>query len=263
MILGLYLSPCWAISDVEIRKSPYDNRHYKGLYLDNGLKILLVSDPSADKAAAALNVQAGSFNESVEREGLAHFLEHMLFLGTKKYPRADEYSEYISSHGGSDNAWTMDRNTQFYFDVLPSALEGALDRFAQFFIAPLFNADLVDRERHAVNSEYQLSIQNDGRRIMQADSITANPAHPIAQFSMGSLETLGDNPKFPPIRQALIEFYNNYYSPERMTLAVVAPQPLAELEKIVNIIYLANFVISIKSENFIPRVIAIFHKEFG
>ena len=222
-----------AESSVEIRKSPLDQRQYMGLYLDNGLKVLLVSDPGAEKAAAALNVAVGSFSEQPERQGLAHFLEHMLFLGTKKYPNASEYSEYINSHGGSNNAWTDDQNTQYFFNVLPDHLLGALDRFSQFFVEPLFNADLVDRERHAVDSEYHLSLKKDGWRINEVKKVTANPAHPAVQFSMGNLHSLADTGHARPVREDLVQFYNDYYSADRMTLAVVAPQPLAQLENMV------------------------------
>lgn len=232
LAIGQCLNIANATEDVAIIKSQYDKRQYRGVYLDNGLRVLLVSDPTAEKAGVALNVEVGSFNEPDARLGLAHFLEHMLFLGTKKYPDPNEYSKFISEHGGYDNAWTAARNTQYYYNVLPQYLPESLDRFAQFFIAPLFTADLVDRERHAVNSEYLLSIKKDGWRINEVEGVTGNPQHPIVRFSIGDISTLGDDPKKPPIRQSLIEFYNNYYSSERMVLAIVAPQSLDELEKI-------------------------------
>jgi insulysin len=234
VIISLLVFQAAAESSVEIKKSPLDLRHYKGLYLDNGLKVLLVSDPVAEKAAAALNVEVGSFNEQKDREGLAHFLEHMLFLGTKKYPNASEYSEYISVHGGMNNAWTGDRNTQYLFNIVPEHLEGALDRFSEFFIEPLFNADLVDRERQAVNSEYQLSLKKDGWRINEVKNVTANPNHPIVNFSMGNIETLGDAGHVRHVREDLIKFYNDYYTSDRMALAIVGPQSISALEAMVN-----------------------------
>ena len=85
--------------------------------------------------------------------GLAHFLEHMLFLGTEKYPDENEYDKFLSQHGGACNAYTDNEHTNFYFDVTPQHLEGALDRFAQFFLAPLFTETATDREMKAVDSE--------------------------------------------------------------------------------------------------------------
>ena len=58
----------------------------------------------------------------------AHFLEHMLFLGTGKYPDENEYSKFLNHHGGSSNAYTANDHTNYYFDVSPKDLEGALDR---------------------------------------------------------------------------------------------------------------------------------------
>ena len=81
----------------------------------------------------------GSGDNPPGRGGLAHFLEHMLFLGTDKYPDPAEYEEYITEHGGSRNAYTSLEITNYFFDVNAAHLPEALDRFAQFFIAPRFD----------------------------------------------------------------------------------------------------------------------------
>ncbi|MFN2331457.1 MAG: insulinase family protein, partial [Halomonas sp.] len=81
--------------------SPHDSRDYRVLTLENGLTALLVSDPDADKAAASMNVSVGSAQDPEDLDGLAHFLEHMLFLGTEPFPEADAYQGYISRRGGS------------------------------------------------------------------------------------------------------------------------------------------------------------------
>lgn len=67
-----------------IVKSGQDGRLYRGLLLDNGLKCLIVSDPSTDRSAASLDVNAGYLLDPPKFPGLAHFLEHMLFMGSKK-----------------------------------------------------------------------------------------------------------------------------------------------------------------------------------
>ena len=66
--------------------SPNDQREYRHIQLPNQLDVLLISDPTADKAAASLDVYIGSYQNPEDRAGLVHFLEHMLFLGTEKYP---------------------------------------------------------------------------------------------------------------------------------------------------------------------------------
>lgn len=94
-----------------IVKSQQDNRDYRGLQLTNGLKVLLISDPATDKAAAAMTVDVGHMSDPDNLPGLAHFCEHMLFLGTKKYPNENAYSTYLAENGGSSNASTYADNT--------------------------------------------------------------------------------------------------------------------------------------------------------
>ena len=216
------------VSDT-IVKSPNDERDYRAIELVNGMKVLLVSDRSADKAAASVDVNAGSNSDPAEFQGLAHFLEHMLFLGTEAFPQAGEYQEYISSHGGGHNAYTAYENTNYYFNIDGEYLEPALARFSQFFIAPLFTPEYVDRERNAVHSEYQSGLQDDGRRGYSALKAILNPAHPLTGFSVGSLDTLQDHDG-SSLRDALLDHYDRYYSANLMTAAIFGPQPLDELE---------------------------------
>ena len=121
----------------------------------------LISDAEADKSAASLDVHVGSALNPKERQGLAHFLEHMLFMGTEKYPSENEYSEYLSNNGGMNNAYTGLMSTNYHFEVSNEAFEGALDRFAQFFICPLFNKTSIEKEMNAVSSEHSKNLQSD------------------------------------------------------------------------------------------------------
>lgn len=75
-----------------------------------------------------ISLLIGSMSDPRELPGLAHFCEHMLFMGTQKYPSENEYNKYLSEHGGSSNAYTAADHTNYYFDVAPEAFEGALDR---------------------------------------------------------------------------------------------------------------------------------------
>ncbi len=213
-------------------KSPNDNNEYRFIELDNGLRAMLVSDKQAEKAAASMNVAVGSGDDPQEREGLAHFLEHMLFLGTEKYPESGEYQQFIKSHGGSHNAFTAFRNTNYFFDIQAGYLEPALDRFAQQFAAPLFTAELVDRERNAVHSEFSAKQKEDGRRFYSVKKAASNPEHAFHQFAVGNLTTL-ENTDSNPLRPDLIKFWENRYSANLMTLAVYGPQSLDTLESMV------------------------------
>ncbi len=213
---------------VEIIKSPNDDRDYRYLELPNQLKVVLVSDASSDKSAAALTVFRGSLHDPKEHPGLAHFLEHMLFIGTAKYPDVDGYQHFLTANGGTSNAYTATDHTNYFFDVAPPQFPEALDRFADFFISPLFTAEYVDREKNAVNSEYQLQIKDDSWRGMTAGKLMMNQAHPLAGFNIGSLETLGGD-----VRSALLTFFAGKYSADQMALVVLAPDSLDTLQTLV------------------------------
>ena len=82
-----------------MEKSVNDDQKYRLITLENKLTAMLICSPDTDQAAAAMDVNVGYFSDPEELPGLAHFLEHMLFLGTKKYPNENSYSEFLSSHG--------------------------------------------------------------------------------------------------------------------------------------------------------------------
>ena len=222
-------SPTAAVVErATVRKSPNDNREYRYLVLSNKLKVLLVSDTEADKAAAALSVYRGSFHEPDDRPGLAHFLEHMLFIGTEKYPEVDSFQQYITANGGSSNAYTAQDHTNYFFDIQNSAFNEGLDRFGHFFIDPLLSPEYVEREKNAVHSEYQMQIKDDGWRGYMVSKLALNPEHPGSRFTIGSLDTLkGD------VRTDLMEFFADHYSADQMGLVVLANQSLDELEALV------------------------------
>ncbi|WP_416398489.1 insulinase family protein [Allohahella sp. A8] len=215
-----------------IKKSPNDSREYRSLDLPNGLQVLLISDPTTDKAAAAMDVHVGSEDDPVDRQGLAHFLEHMLFLGTEKYPDADAYQKYINQHGGSHNASTSLNHTNYFFDIDKQFLAPALDRFSQQFTAPLFTAEYVEREKNAVNSEYSAKLKDDGRRFFGVLKEAINQSHPMSKFAVGSLATLEDR-EGSSIRDELLKFYAEHYRADQMRLVVLGSEPLDELEAMV------------------------------
>ena len=78
----------------------------------------------------------------------------MLFLGTSKFPDEAEYKRFINAHGGSCNASTSMEHTNYHFQIDCNFLEGALERFSQFFISPLFEQSATDRELNAIHSEF-------------------------------------------------------------------------------------------------------------
>jgi len=211
-----------------IYKSPNDHRQYRYLVLDNALRVLLVEDQDASQAAASMAVGVGHFDDPADRPGMAHFLEHMLFLGTEKFPDSGEYHAFINQHGGSNNAWTGTEHTNFFFTINSDVFADSLDRFSQFFIAPKFDLELVDRERQAIESEFSLKLKDDIRRTYQVLKETVNPLHPFSKFSVGNLVTLGGEQA--QVRSELLDFYQSHYSANLMTLCLVAPLSLDKLQ---------------------------------
>jgi len=206
-------------------KHPLDKSQYRRLVLDNKLKVLLLSDPELNVSSASMCVDVGSMSDPDSRSGLAHFLEHMLFLGTEKYPEAGEYGKYLKTNGGYSNAYTSSDHTNYHFQVYHDAFDGALDRFSQFFISPLFTEEFTNREMNAVNSEHQKNLQNDTWRQLQIRRTLYNPKHPANNFSTGNLETLKGIQ-----RKEFMDFYDRYYSANQMTLALCSKASLDQLE---------------------------------
>ena len=228
LALGAVLANASVLA-ADIVVSPNDDAKYRSLQLKNGLKILLISDVDADKAAAALAVHVGSGSDPKDRQGLAHFLEHMLFLGTEKFPQPGEYHEFIRSNGGSQNAYTSYEFTVYFFDIEPNSLEPALERFSQFFVAPLLSSEYVDREINAIESEFRSRIENDVRRRIDAEKEVLNQSHPYTQFQGGNLATLGIETG-TPIRQELLNFYQKNYSAGLMSLVVYGKESVDQLQ---------------------------------
>ncbi|KAA8618047.1 Ptr Secreted-periplasmic Zn-dependent peptidase insulinase [Pyrenophora tritici-repentis] len=242
----------------DLERPQLDDRSYRIITLPNQLEVLLIHEAGTDKASAALDVNVGSFSDAPDMPGIAHAVEHLLFMGTEKYPEENAYNQYLTRHGGYSNAFTASTSTNYYFELsYPSSspkssktptpdasqvnlsepkevspLWGGLDRFGQFFISPLFLEDTVDRELKAVDSENKKNLQNDTWRMHQLDKALANPDHPYNHFSTGSYKTLHDEPiaRGVKIRDEFIKFHSTHYSANRMKLVVLGRESLDTLE---------------------------------
>ncbi|WP_338463917.1 pitrilysin [Franconibacter daqui] len=221
----------WQPIKETIRKSEKDNRQYQAIRLDNGMVVLLVSDPQAVKSLSALVLPVGSLEDPNAHLGLAHYLEHMTLMGSKKYPQPESLAEYLKMHGGSHNASTAPYRTAFYLEVENDALDGAVDRLADAIAEPTLAKIYAERERNAVNAELTMARARDGMRMAQVSAETLNPAHPGSRFSGGNLETLRDKPG-SPLQQALVAFRDKYYSANLMKAVIYSNRPLPELAKL-------------------------------
>ncbi|KAI3620705.1 hypothetical protein CBS9595_002672 [Malassezia furfur] len=223
----------YAAFERPIEKPLLDNREYKLIRLPNELEVMIISDPETDKASAAMDVRVGHLSDPHDLQGMAHYCEHLLFMGTKKYPRENEYSEYLSNHSGSSNAFTSLENTNYFFDVGHEHFEGALDRFAQFFLEPLFDASCSEREIRAVDSEHKKNLQSDLWRSFQLEKSLSDASHPYSKFGTGNLTTLWEEPRARgvDIREELLKFHAKYYSANMMKLVVIGRESVEQLTR--------------------------------
>lgn len=213
----------------QVRVPDTDYRAYRALTLETGLEVLLVHDERASKAAAALALPVGSIDDPDSQPGLAHYLEHMLFLGSKSYPGSEEYQSFITRNGGQTNAGTGYTSTTYMIEVDPPAFAEALRRMADTLAHPLLDPVYADKERNAVNAEMESKKHSDGRRLAMLMLSTLNPAHPATRFTGGNLETLSDKPD-SRLHDELVRFHGVWYSANIIKGVLYGPQSLDDLE---------------------------------
>lgn len=211
---------------VPILTPSYSQRKTAKIRLENGLEAYVISDPRAEKSAAAMVVNVGSWEDPAEAQGMAHYVEHLLFLGTKKYPEENSFDKFLTQYGGATNAQTEATRTTFLFSVNTDVFPEALDRFASFFREPLFNPSGVDRELTAIDQEYARLARSDEARWYWVLRAVSNQEHPDARFSAGNRLSLSKVQ-----RQEVVDWYTNHYSSHLMKLIVYSPLSLDTLKQ--------------------------------
>tara|TARA_B110000483_G_scaffold136729_1_gene163506 strand:+ start:239 stop:3043 length:2805 start_codon:yes stop_codon:yes gene_type:complete len=215
-----------------VNKSPTDPREYETFTLKNGIEVITVSDPSLATSAATISVGVGQFQDPQNAQGIAHFLEHMIFMGSEKYQLPNEYMQFISENGGQTNAYTAAEQTTYLFSINSDKFPDALDRLSSAIKAPLFDADMVEKEINAVNSEWLLSRQSEPFIRSRSSAMTGNLNHPRILLGVGNKQTL--SAKKETLLKELKRFYDQYYSSNLMKLVLVgneSPQKLKRLAK--------------------------------
>ncbi|MFO7551829.1 MAG: insulinase family protein [Haliea sp.] len=215
------------VAEERVITSPNDNREYDSFTLDNGLEVLLVSDPAAQTSSAALSVGVGMLQDPPEYQGMAHYLEHMVLLASEDYPEPDGFMSFISQHGGVHNAYTWLDVTNYMFEIPNAHFTEALNRFSAVFRNPLLDPEYIEKEKNAVHAEWSMRRAADFDGMFELDRAMLGE-HPANRFLVGNLETLADKPG-SSLHEATIDFYERYYSANIMKLAMVSALPLAEM----------------------------------
>lgn len=184
--------------------------------LDSGLQVVTASMPWMRGVAVELLVQTGSRVERIGEEGSAHFVEHMLFKGTKKRPFPLDLSSKIEALGGVVNAWTNQECTAIELQgplaALPEFLDAALDMATQ----AQFPAQEFELEKQVILEEIRGYMDDPGEACADLLPQALWPNHSLGRPILGTLASVEQI-----CRQQLIEFYLRHYRPENMVLAVV------------------------------------------
>jgi len=214
------------LMDIPFLSFDLKDRVVEKMALSNGIQILLISDPNADQSAASVSVGAGSWCDPEEYPGMAHFCEHMLFMGTEKYPDSHEFSTQVANFQGLTNAFTAPNQTVYMFSSHEPGFLPLLDQFAHFFIDPSFDEANLSHELYAVDQEFALQKENDGWRKYFVFKETGNPKHPYASFVTGNSETLSKIPQ-----EALKQWHKKHYTADQMRVAIYSALPMETLKK--------------------------------
>jgi len=183
-----------------------------------------------------MTVNSGIDREQKDIYGLAHFCEHMLFLGSKKYPKPTHFVDYITLYGGKFNGFTDFETTGFFFKIHTERFVNAMDIFSRFFIDPLLSEEYVVKEVNSVNSEFERNIQLDSKRKEMVLRHVANPESLFHRFSTGNKHTLLEYAKKNDInlREKVFDFYTKNYRPDNMKLIVYGNKDIDFYKKIIN-----------------------------
>lgn len=184
--------------------------------LENGLKIMTIDLPSFHSITNFLVIRSGSRYENETNNGVAHFLEHLVFKGTRKYKDTAELSSVIDGVGGYFNAWTSNDHTA-YWNVVPSAhwQLGVELPFELAFHPKLPSADM-ERERGVILEEIKMIQDDPARLVLDKIENALFADHPLGLSVIGTSENI----KKMPI-EAFKEYHQTHYAPNQALFIAV------------------------------------------
>lgn len=186
----------------------------KRVKYDNGLTSIVRSDQNSLAASAAVYVKVGSVNEKPDQAGLSHFLEHLMFKGSKNYP-GDEFSRRVENMGGYINAATSTEYTFYYIDVQRDGVEEALKMLADTMQNPTFPEDEINRERKVVIEEIQRYSDNPFAVLDETFTETLYQKSAIKNSVIGNEKVISS-----VSRDEIYNYYGTHYIPQNMTVVV-------------------------------------------
>lgn len=133
--------------------------------LPNGLRVVLAPQADALTATAVVMVRAGSEYETREQNGVSHFLEHLVFKGTKRYPKVGQVSEVLEGMGAETNAWTAESHTAYWAKAQSGKAGKLLEVISELHLDPLLDASEIERERGVVIEEIAMYDDMPNRKV--------------------------------------------------------------------------------------------------
>lgn len=236
------------LSTAQFVKSSADTREYDTFTLENGIEVVVVSDPTLSEVAVSLTVGIGQFHDPKPHQGLAHFLEHMIFQGSQAYPEPNQLMEHIKKYNGVYNAMTEMQQTNYFFSINEQGAEKAITMLVDAIANPLFKETNLAKEVNAVDQEWHRNKQQDMFGINRVVAHTVNQNHPISGFGIGNKVSLSNGDQ--KTLAAMKKMHQDFYSANLMKLAVVGKGSTAELKSKVQTLFA-----SIPNKNTAPQQI--------
>ena len=159
---------------------------YRKTVLNNGIRIVTEHIPHVQSVSIGIWVKTGSRDENKEENGIAHFIEHMLFKGTKKRS-ALQIAKEIDAVGGILNASTSREYTDFFAKVLDKDFDLAIDLLSDIFLNSLFPSQEVKRERGVIFQEIKMVEDTPDEYVQDLFSQHFFPGHPLGLPHFGKL----------------------------------------------------------------------------
>ena len=188
---------------------------YQRTVLDNGLPVLTSSMPHTRAVTMAIFIGAGSRYESDEIAGVSHFLEHLLFKGTKQWPTARLLSEAVEGVGGVINAGTEREMTVFWCKVARTHFHRAFSVMVDMMLNPLMDPVEVEKEREVIQEELRMTNDYPTNRVDLLIDETIWPAQPMGRDVGGSMESVRDI-----TREQILDYMSCQYAPSNTVMAL-------------------------------------------
>ncbi|CUV05367.1 unnamed protein product [Cryptosporidium hominis] len=219
------------IDDEKFTKSATSNKQFRYIKLKNELEVFLVSQNDTKVSSASIIVKVGSYMEPDSFPGLAHYLEHLLFINTEKYPELDGFEEFVLLHNGNFETYSLRSKARYRFNIESPFFEVALSMFSEFFKSPLFDQKYTEKELMSIENEFNLCKYSKSTRFLLVMGELSDKRSLFGRFSYGNIETLKTIPESQGInlRDEVIKFYQKEYSSNRMVLALASNHTLDEL----------------------------------